>query len=59
MTQVLLVDDDDDSLSLLAMVLSRRGLQVHTARSVQEARARLEQHPCDVVVTDIELGDGD
>lgn len=60
MTRVLLVDDDDDSTSLLGTLLSRKGYEVSVARSVLEATAQLSNGTVfDVVVTDHQLGDGD
>ncbi len=59
MTRVLLVDDDDDSTSLLGALLARKGFEVAVARSVQEATMQLANSSFDVVVTDHSLGDGD
>lgn len=59
MTRVLLVDDDDDSTSLLGTLLSRKGFDVKVARSVLEAKQQLDGNVFDVVVTDHQLGDGD
>lgn len=60
MTRVLLVDDDDDSTSLLGALLSRKGFTVAVARSVREATTQLASGASfDVVVTDHQLGDGD
>lgn len=42
MTRVLLVDDDDDSTSLLGTLLSRKGFDVKVARSVLEAKQQLD-----------------
>lgn len=58
---VLLIDDDDDALTLLQMMLRRRGVTTKTARSLAEARAVLAEAADDinVIVTDLELGDGD
>lgn len=58
---VLLVDDDDDALSLMQLMLRRKGVVTRTAQSLTEARAVLAEADSgiDVVVTDLELGDGD
>ncbi|MDP2344108.1 MAG: response regulator [Deltaproteobacteria bacterium] len=57
---VLLVDDDADALALLQMLLARHGVECVLAESVAEARAVLtKDSTVDVVVADLELGDGD
>ncbi len=56
---VLLIDDDDDALSLLQMLLRRMGLVTQTARTLAEARAVLAGGLIDVIVTDLELADGE
>ena len=55
--RILLVDDDPDSLELVARLLERRGLQVTVADSVACALARAEQG-FDVLVSDLALPDG-
>jgi PAS domain S-box-containing protein len=55
--RVLLVDDDLDSLELVARLLEHRGLQVMVADSVASALARAEQG-FDVLVSDLALPDG-
>lgn len=58
---VLLIDDDDDALTLLQMMLRRKGVTTRTARSLAEAREVLAEADGNikVIVTDLELGDGD
>ncbi|MEP7121109.1 MAG: response regulator [Byssovorax sp.] len=56
--RVLLVDDHADTAELLRMLLSRRGFEVTTARSVASALAAAEASPVDVLVSDIGLADG-
>ncbi len=52
---VLVVDDDADTLELVQLLLESRGYQVRTATGIAEAmRAR----GVDVVLTDLQLGDG-
>lgn len=54
--RLLLVDDDEPALRLLAEVLEREAYQVETARSVEEAVAKLDgRGPFDVVVTDLRM----
>ncbi|MGK4008843.1 response regulator [Sorangium sp. So ce1036] len=55
---VLVVDDDDDTASLLGMALRRRGFRVDIARSCAEGRALLAERAVDALVTDVSLPDG-
>ena len=55
---VLVLDDDDDTSTLLGMALRRRGFRVVVARSCEEGRARLAENPIDALVTDVSLPDG-
>lgn len=55
---ILLVDDHQDSLDLLARLLRRCGHSVHTARRVDEALRAIDKHPFDILVSDIGLPDG-
>jgi signal transduction histidine kinase len=57
-TRVLVVEDDPPSRQLLCAILARRGYVVLEAGSLQEAREVLRHGPLDVVLTDIEIGDG-
>lgn len=56
--RVLLVDDHADTAELLRMLLSRRGFEVTTARSVATALVAAETTQIDVLVSDIGLADG-
>ena len=53
--RVLLVDDDPDTLELLAFVLGRTGAEVRCCRSAAEARAGVYARPPHVVVTDLSM----
>ena len=55
---ILVVEDDLLSRNLMRAILARRGYTVLEAGSVQEAREILRQSTPDVVLTDIEIGDG-
>ena len=57
--RVLLVDDDADTLHILAAVLSRHGAEVTTAASASPALAALEGQRPDVLISDIGLPDED
>jgi signal transduction histidine kinase len=51
--RVLVVDDDDDSRTLLEMALREHGAQVSTAQSAAEAMAAIERETPDVLLSDI------
>jgi DNA-binding response OmpR family regulator len=57
--RVLVVDDDEDTSYILALYLEREGWRVNRAPSLYEARSELEREPYDVLVTDLNLPDGD
>jgi CheY-like chemotaxis protein len=52
---ILLVDDDADVLSMLAMRLESEGAATHTAARAQDALALLRLHTPDVIVSDLVL----
>ncbi|MFN8543488.1 MAG: response regulator transcription factor [Candidatus Binatia bacterium] len=54
-TRVLLVDDEEDFLSLTAELLRREGYVVGCARDGGAALEALEQEPWDVVVADVNM----
>jgi len=54
-TRILLVEDDELVSSALRMALVRCGYTVATAANVEQAIALFDQHPADVVVTDLIL----
>ena len=51
--RLLIVDDEEDALMLVAEVLRERGAEVHAATSVNEALAKFETVRPDVLVSDI------
>ncbi len=53
--RVLLTDDEELFAQSLAKVLRKRGMEVITARSGQEAVELLSAHRCDVVVLDLRM----
>ena len=57
--RVLLVDDHEDTLELLAELLSQVGAEVRAAASAADALAVLDGFSPHVLVTDIRLPDGD
>jgi PAS domain S-box-containing protein len=57
--RVLVVDDERDARELLDVVLAQAGAQVAMASSVNEALARLNTFPADIVVSDIGMPDQD
>jgi DNA-binding response OmpR family regulator len=58
-SRVLVVDDHTETTELLRILLGRRGFDVTTARSVATAMAAIEASPVDVLVSDVNLPDGD
>jgi signal transduction histidine kinase/CheY-like chemotaxis protein len=57
--QVLLVDDDQDTLNMLSSVLTEQRATVQTATSVAEALEALEWYKPDVLVSDLAMPDED
>jgi two-component system response regulator PilR (NtrC family) len=56
--QALIVDDERDIRDLLSTALSRMGLDVVSAESIQQAKQLLRQSRFDLCLTDMRLGDG-
>jgi DNA-binding NtrC family response regulator len=56
--EVLLVEDDPDTLASLTVVLEGEGWRVHEAATIATGLAALKQHRLDAVVTDERLPDG-
>ena len=56
---VLLVEDHTDTRLVLGVLLNRCGYQTVTAKSLKEARTRLQEMPFDIVISDLNLPDGD
>lgn len=52
---VLVVDDDEDLLRLLALRLGARGFRVSTAESAEEGLARIAVEPPHLVISDVRL----
>lgn len=55
--RVLVVEDDDDVLHLIAEVLRDQGCTVYTARSGEHALARLGEVGVDLILLDLTLPD--
>ena len=53
--RVLVVEDNADNMKLVTWALEDAGYQVEGVGSAEEALARLEHSPCDVVLMDISL----
>ncbi len=58
-TQVLLVDDDSDTLQILRLVLTESNANVQTASSVAEALEMLQWCQPDVIVSDLAMPEED
>ena len=54
----LIVDDERDIRDLLSTALSRMGLDVVSAESIQQAKLLLGENRFDICLTDMRLGDG-
>jgi len=54
----LIIDDEPDIRELIAMTLSRMGLDHHSAANLEEARHLLDTYEFDVCLTDMRLPDG-
>jgi two-component system response regulator PilR (NtrC family) len=59
MPHALIVDDEPDILTLLAISLGRMGVKTRPAASVQEALSALGQERFDFCLSDLRLPDGD
>ena len=57
-TTALIIDDEPDIRELIALTLTRMGLEIHTAANLEEARHLLETYHFDVCLTDMRLPDG-
>lgn len=55
--RILLVDDHDQTLSILAKLLRMSGYQVHTASTARQAVEAAAMHPCDLLISDLGLPD--
>lgn len=53
--RILVVDDEESMCQYLSILLGKEGYEVVTANSGVEALRLLEQQPCDVVMTDIQM----
>ena len=56
---VLLVEDHADTRSVLGVLLNRCGCRTVTAKNLKDARARLKDMPFDILISDLNLPDGD
>ena len=57
--RILVVEDNDEALSILADVLRRDGHHVELATEGRQALAAQEQSPFDVLITDVFMPDAD
>lgn len=53
MASVLIIDDDDMVRTMLLRTLTRGGHEAYGARDGVEGIARFQEHPADLVITDI------
>ncbi|WP_107852707.1 response regulator [Oceanimonas marisflavi] len=52
---ILLVDDEPHILRIMSLQLQRQGYQISTCGNGEEAFARLQENPPDVLITDIQM----
>ncbi len=57
--RILIIDDERSMCEMLAILLKKEGLEVCTAGSRAEAADRLRAGPVELVLTDVQLPDGD
>ncbi len=57
-TAILVVDDDLSYRKLLVYIINKAGFIIAEADGVKSALLQLEQHPIDVVLTDVHMPDG-
>ena len=57
--QVLLVEDHTDTRTVLGTLLNRCGCRTVTAKNARDARLRLQEMRFDVLISDLNLPDGD
>jgi DNA-binding NtrC family response regulator len=56
---LLIVEDEEVTLALLRNVFGRSDLVVHEARTGEEALQHIDQHPVDVILTDLKMPGAD
>lgn len=62
--EILLVEDEPANRALIRAIIARanraelRGIVLHEAASIAEARSLLASHPVDIVLVDVRLPDG-
>jgi DNA-binding response OmpR family regulator len=59
MPRVLIVDDDEDLLEMVSMILSRSGMEVHTANKAINFHEMISKIKPDLILMDIYLDDLD
>ncbi len=57
--QVLLVEDHTDTRAVLSTLLNRCGCRTVTAKNLREARSRLGEMRFEILISDLNLPDGD
>jgi len=51
--RILVIDDEPTALDLLRRILEMKGYEVAVAKNGQEGVELFQQHPCDLVITDM------
>ncbi len=57
--RALIVDDEVDLAEILALCLTLQGVEVEVASSGEQGLLRFQARPCDLVISDIRMPNGD
>jgi two-component system KDP operon response regulator KdpE len=57
--KILVIDDEEGTVNLIAMLLERRGYEVHKAMSAEEGLRKAYRHQPDLVLLDVMMPDTD
>lgn len=54
-SRILVIDDEKGILTLISRMLTRHGIDVHTATSGEEGVTKIISNPYDVILTDLKM----
>lgn len=57
--RILIIDDEENMLHMLATILSKEGYEVITARNGKEGLEKVETNPCDTILCDLRMPEMD
>jgi len=52
---ILVIDDEPGIRDILSAILTRQGVEVHTAQSGEEGLQKVQSHSYDIIVTDLKM----